>query len=411
MTVLTVYNHGTGGSSTKGYDKLEIVNCFGNMHASGDPGGRYKTWLITEGVGSKLDPANVGRLEFDVASGTLRPKKGSFKLPGTGALRGLLHSALGEGVQENVANLMAVLQYLKAADAVPTAINMIGWSRGAVTCIRQAYEIWRDSTLGLAGVPINIFAVDPVAGASADLERQGSVLYPNVRNYVSVLACGERRRAFYPKTQESLLVADASRTRTAFVHFPGIHSDVAKISGEPGIVVFDMCARFLGHCGTDVPAHDSFKSQPTRLLQCYFNMALGAKRIGTRLLSNDKAKQTAGWTDKSKGIGNVVKGGGAFKERNLNVEQVSGDGAFINVHHEALFERHFPDLYDLCFRSNLPPFEWQQAFSSPGHQPALRRLELYSPGVTALLGRANRTVTRADEQAWKGVLHGCNLVP
>ena len=46
MPVLTVYNHGTGGSSTKGYDKLEIVNCFGNMHASDDPAGKHRRWLI-----------------------------------------------------------------------------------------------------------------------------------------------------------------------------------------------------------------------------------------------------------------------------------------------------------------------------------------------------------------------------
>ena len=52
MSALTVYNHGTGGSSTKGYDKLEVVNCFGNQHATSDPGGKYKYWLITEGVGS-----------------------------------------------------------------------------------------------------------------------------------------------------------------------------------------------------------------------------------------------------------------------------------------------------------------------------------------------------------------------
>jgi len=407
MSALTVYNHGTGGSSTKGYDKLEIVNCFGNQHATSDPGGKYKYWLITEGVGSKLDPADVGRLEWDSASGTLRPKKKGR----TSGLKKLWHSAAGTGVQENVENLKAVLQYLKAAKQLPTTINMIGWSRGAVTCIRQAYELWRDADLGVAHIPINIFAVDPVAGGGADAERQGSVIYPNVRNFIDVLATGERRRAFYPKTQQSLSIVDSSATSAAFVHFPGIHSDVAKISGEPGIVVFDMCSRFLDHCGTSVPAHDGFQSQPDRLLQCYFNMVLGSKRIGTDVLSDGPTKRTKGWTNKSKGMMNRVKGGGPFKERNLAVEQVSGEDALVNIHHEALFEKHYPALYDLCFRSNLPPFEWQQAFNGPRHQTALRRLELYSPGVTGLLGRTNRSVTRADEQAWRGVLNTCGLVP
>ena len=71
MTVLTVYNHGTGGSSTKGYDKLEIVNIFSNIHKEYDPNGRNKNWFITEGVGSKNDPASCGPLTIDMHTGRL----------------------------------------------------------------------------------------------------------------------------------------------------------------------------------------------------------------------------------------------------------------------------------------------------------------------------------------------------
>lgn len=62
MQSLTIYNHGSGGSSTKGYDKLEIVNCFGNLRRLFDAGCERLRWFITEGVGSKLDPVNVGML-------------------------------------------------------------------------------------------------------------------------------------------------------------------------------------------------------------------------------------------------------------------------------------------------------------------------------------------------------------
>ncbi|MBK8976346.1 MAG: hypothetical protein IPM29_10490 [Planctomycetes bacterium] len=406
MPVLTVYNHGTGGSSTKSYEKLEIVNCFGNLHAAADPGGRFVNWLITEGVGSKLDPVNRGLLQFDQNSGSMVQRDS-----GTTFGKGLLHSALGSGVQQNVQNLLEVLKYLKATGRTPTAINMIGWSRGAVTCIRQASEIWRDGTLGMASVPINIFAVDPVAGASADKEKQGSILYPNVRNFVGILATGERRRAFYPKNQGTLSVASGTSTKTAWVHFPGIHSDVAKISGEPGIVVFDMCARFLQFCGTNVDAHSGFKSSPTRLLQCYFNMVLGAKRIGTTTIKGDKASHKVGWKDKSSGAGDWMKSGGGFKDRKLNVEQVSGVDVLVNVHHEALFERHYPELYDLCFDSRLEPMQWMMAFQAPRIQLRLRDLELYSPGVSELLGRSNQSVAKADEQSWRGALDACALVP
>ncbi len=406
MNVLTIYNHGTGGSSTKGYDKLEIVNCFGNLHRNFDAGGLRLRWYITEGVGSKLDPANVGQLVFDENRMILRtaePSRG-------GLFSGTRHQASGEGVQQNVQNVLTLLRFLKASKRVPDVINMIGWSRGAVTCIRQASEIWRDGTLGLAGVPINIYAIDPVAGADADRETQGSVLYPNVRNFVACLALGERRSTFQPKTQTKLAVMSPSVTRTAFLHFPGIHSDVAKINGEPGIVTFDLCARFLRHHGTVVPAHSGFLSSPDRLLQAYFNMALGAKRIGTRVIKGKKAEEHKGWKDKNTGLLDRGMSKGVFQPRDLNVEQVSDDELFVNVHHEAVFELHYPELYQLLFRSNLPPFEWQQALASPRMKPYLQRLELYSPGVTGLISRGNRTVMRADEGSWRGTLAANDLI-
>ena len=71
MSVLTVYNHGTGGSSTKGYDKLEIVNIFSNLHKTFDPDGRNIAWFITEGVGSKHDPASSGPLTMNMHTGEL----------------------------------------------------------------------------------------------------------------------------------------------------------------------------------------------------------------------------------------------------------------------------------------------------------------------------------------------------
>jgi hypothetical protein len=163
------------------------------------------------------------------------------------------------------------------------------------------------------------------------------VLYPNVRSFASVLATRavvrERRR----------------HGRRGFRH---------------------VRARFLPHAGTDVSAYEGFQSQPDRLLQCYFNLALNSKKLGKRILGA-KAKQTA----------------------------------------EAIFEKHYPFLFQLCFRSNLQPFEWQMEMSAQTAQEHLRKLELYSPGVTALLARTNRTVTRADEQSWHGVLESCHLVP
>ncbi len=424
MAVLTIYNHGSGGWSGKSASKLEIVNLFGNAHATAVAGGVRPfhldggmPFVITEGVGGKGDP-HQHDIVFDAASNQLTETRRSS---GRRIFRRERENAAGLGVQENVANIKQIVKYLIANNRTPTAINMIGWSRGAVTCFRAASELWRDATVGASTIPINIFAVDPVAGDSADkadvdpLATQGSVLYPNVRFMVATLALNENRKTFSPKTQAKMQVADPNRTQSVFLHFPGVHSDVAKWSSEPGFVVFDLCARFLYNFGTIVPEHAHFLMTADRLVQCYFNMALGNKNTGLIVSKQKRGKTKIGrssWKDRQKGLKQKLIGKG-FGDRGLAVDQVSGDGedALVNVHHELLFKRHYRQLYDVCFNSNLPPMEWQMAMSAPAITQQLDRLDLLSPGAANLLARANRSVTRADEAAWAGALNGASLVP
>lgn len=410
MAVFTFYNHGTGGTSLKPASKLEIVNLFGNEHAALDPTGKHARWMITEGVGSDGDPSRY-HLQYDPATNSLTETRMSPSKLAIKGLRQIFESATGAGVQANVSNAIAVMKHLRAKNQTPDAINMIGWSRGAVTCIRIAYELYH--TEGLSTIPVNIFAVDPVAGGAADKEVQGSFLLPNVRNFIGVLAAGERRSAFAPKTATKLGVSDPSVTNVAFVQFPGIHSDVAKWNSEPGFVVFDMCARFLRAMGTPVPNHARFLMTPSRLIQCYFNMALGEKRTGLKIskMTSKGVKFSEGkWKDRNTGPGDFVKGAG-YAARTLPSDPVSDGEVFVNVHHEGMFRDRFPGLYDICFRSTLPPFEWEQAFGSPRLQAERGMLEILSPGTAELLGRANRSLQRADESAWEGVLRACQVFP
>src|SRR6185312_8691326 len=133
MPVLTIYNHGTGGTSMKPASKLEIVNLFGNMHRDANPQGKFRDWIITEGVGSEGDPAHH-TITFDSKTGQLTEQNVAPSMLAIKALRRVFESATGAGVQNNVQNVVAVLRRLKAVNQMPTAINMIGWSRGAVTC-------------------------------------------------------------------------------------------------------------------------------------------------------------------------------------------------------------------------------------------------------------------------------------
>src|SRR5262249_11159381 len=98
---------------------------------------------------------------------------------------------LGQGVLDNATHAVHAVMRLPE---IPDVINMIGWSRGAVTCGVIATMLWEND--GLKGIPVNIFAIDPVAGVDSGV-GDGSVsrryLYPNVKNYVSILRSEERR--------------------------------------------------------------------------------------------------------------------------------------------------------------------------------------------------------------------------
>lgn len=406
MTVLTVYNHGTGGSSTKGYDKLEIVNIFSNIHKEYDPNGRNKNWFITEGVGSKNDPASCGPLTIDMHTGRLI--EGEIKTSFLSKLRG----ATGSGVQDNVQRFMVLMNYLARRNELPSVINMVGWSRGAVTCIRMAYELFHCQTFDATQIPINIFAVDPVAGGSADAEAQGSVLFPNVKNYFAMIALNERRSTFAVKTTQTLDVVNPNSTWVCYLNFPGIHSDVAKISGEPGIVTFDLCAKFLRTFGTVVPDHAGFMASNDKLLQCYFNMVLGNKRIGTTIIKKEKSTYTTGWKDKNTSFMDRLMSKGSFQNRGIDTARgVSDEEVFVNVHHELVFKVAYPGLYNLIFNSGgLKTFQWQQAFDSSTHRPALQRLEIYSKGISEMLGRTGRQPNIPSEPGWALTLQLNNMI-
>lgn len=403
MSVLTVYNHGTGGSSTKGYDKLEIVNIFSNLHKTFDPDGRNIAWFITEGVGSKHDPASSGPLTMDMHTGKLI----EGNISKSGKFMQTFRGATGSGVQDNVQRFMVLMNYLARRNDLPTMINMVGWSRGAVTCIRMAYELFYCNTFDGISIPINIFAVDPVAGGSADSEVQGSILCANVKNYFCMLAVNEQRRTFAVKWANTLEVMNDNVTSVCYLNFPGIHSDVAKYSGETGIVTFDLCAKFLRTFGTIVPDHADWLSNNHKLLQCYFNMALKEKRIGTTVYSEGKeADRLIGWKDKNTSFKDRLMSKGRFKNRDIDTSRgVSDSEVFVNVHHELLFKATYPALYNLIFNSvGMGTFQWIQEFDSPLHQPSLRSLEIYSQGVTQLLRRPGRQPNIPSEPGWASTL-------
>ena len=144
-------------------------------------------------------------------------------------LKGVLQ---GNGMDDNIRHAIAVVQNaLEKAEQSgrlgkqqPFTINLLGWSRGAVTCIRAANWF---TTVYKDRVEINIFAFDPVPGGHLDLE-DARVLGPAVKSYISVLCLDDRREPFRPIDMtgpaRDRLTPTSSNIELALLPMPGVHS-------------------------------------------------------------------------------------------------------------------------------------------------------------------------------------------
>lgn len=123
---------------------------------------------------------------------------------------------------------------------IPTSVNLVGWSRGGISCHMLANAMAQDPEL--QHVPVNIFAIDPVPGiANVQLERLQ--LGANVKTYVGFYARDERSKGF-----ACVVPVTAYGTQVSVFPLPGRHATLvgnASLDGagsgkalpESGLVV------------------------------------------------------------------------------------------------------------------------------------------------------------------------------
>jgi hypothetical protein len=363
VTVWTIYNHGTDGSSLKGPEKAEIVNLFGNN----DRRPQFQGKLITEGVGSIGDPQSTS-INF-----TRTPQGGPYQAaqvkgrPGNAFFRTVLKGT-GHGVKQNVDSTIEFIRMLNLNNQRPSAINMLGWSRGAVTCIRLAYALYQSEDPALRNIPINIFAVDPVAGAGHSTEIDATTLTPNVRNYVAALAAGEYRRFFKPIAAHRLNF-NPSQTDVWVLPMPGNHSDTAKMNNDTGKIVFNLAYRFLHSCSTPVEPMRHYLLRNESAWKLYEYIMTKSATVHQTSLASSAA------------MGLIP-----YKRGSEVAAYMNGDTFFPNVHARELFRRVFPITYHAYFgwgSSDIGNLAWTGQYNNPGGALELMRM---SSGMRALLG-------------------------
>ncbi|MFG6204907.1 hypothetical protein [Pseudomonas retamae] len=256
MTVLTIFFCGTGSNkfdvTHENFWDGELVSTLAANHA----GREFAEWIVVDGPGS-------GNLQAD----DLFTKTEEYGLTGT---------LFGKGWEENVQHAVNIIKgkcdwqreqlteeeynRLKAAGipiddvktegswfwrkynygdrsvtqqtlqeqiiktfrkdgVIPTQVNLVGWSRGGISCHMLANAMLNDPKLN--HIPVNIFALDPVPGIG-NFQDQRVKLGANVKEYVAFYARDERSKGF-----SCVIPQTAVGTKTSIYPMAGRHATMA----------------------------------------------------------------------------------------------------------------------------------------------------------------------------------------
>lgn len=337
--VFTIYNCGTS------HNRQNLDETVADL-ASRTVGAENRDWMINDGPGSYSHAAGASAPMADrglaaqaKTPGTCDPVTGLGQKAAFAVTRGVVD---GFGWEENVAHTMAVLN---ATIDLPKTINMVGWSRGAITCFMIAHAL--ADTPRTAGIPVNIFAFDPVPGPGNFDDPNKVTLPTNVRAYAAIVQEDERRKIFRP----TLINADAvGGAKAKFYYMPGGHSTgVFRMKTEVGLIGAFLAHRFLQKHGTQLNTPISLTARDLCELYAKIRMDLAQYR---------------------KSGGGVLTALGT--QRRVVANRFQDTPYFINDHHANQFRKTFPQVWSALDRGVSDT-------EQTGFQTALRMLQNSAP--------------------------------
>lgn len=267
MTVLTVYLCGTGSNS---FDNINPTFWQGELVATlaqNNQGREFAQWFIVDGPGS----GNLQEDDLWVESPNYSDIKGS--LFGSGWEENVNHALClmkgnfdwqREKLTEEQYNQLKkagipiedvkvtgsflwrkydygdrhvtqqqlqqqIIRIFRKDGIIPTQVNLVGWSRGGITCHMLANAMLADPQL--KDIPVNIFAIDPVPGP-LNFQPEKVTLGKNVKEYVGFYAKDERSKGF-----TCVILMVTSDTKMHIFPISGRHATLvgnASIDGSEG---------------------------------------------------------------------------------------------------------------------------------------------------------------------------------
>ncbi|MDL5166700.1 hypothetical protein QSH14_06295 [Proteus faecis] len=148
-----------------------------------------------------------------------------------------------------------IIRIFRKDGIIPTQVNLVGWSRGGITCHMLANAMLADPQL--KDIPVNIFAIDPVPGP-LNFQPEKVTLGKNVKEYVGFYARDERSKGF-----TCVIPTVAADTKMHIFPISGRHATLvgnASIDGStgenalyaPGLVVRHFAEVCLTRWGCDL---------------------------------------------------------------------------------------------------------------------------------------------------------------
>ena len=122
-----------------------------------------------------------------------------------------------------------IIKTFRKGGVIPRQVNLVGWSRGGISCHMLANAMYADPAL--RQIAVNIFAVDPVPGPT-NFEREKVTLQKNVKQYVGFYARDERSKGF-----ACVIPRIDSATRMSIYPMAGRHATLvgnASLTGANG---------------------------------------------------------------------------------------------------------------------------------------------------------------------------------
>lgn len=403
MSVFTIFCHGTGEHRDKNKEN-EIIHDLSDLIL----GTEYQDFLILDGPGAgEIMPGTYDPFSASKHSKTSAPQwsqtdnrildmagwrnsqsasawsedshttfnnvRSSLKSSGHGFIGriikpfgGLVRSKLdndhevrgnvyGEGMDDNIRHAIASISEVWNGDLNGKTINLIGWSRGAITCIRIAN--WIKEFYG-SGPDIHIFAIDPVAGNDLGFESEDTYIIPDiVKKFVGIIVQDDKRGGFLPQ-DINRLQPQSQQNEFVLLPFPGSHDTPCRAtksteySDVPHITRY-LAYHFLNDNGTQFKCPDKYSSfSPVNLSSMYANIKL--KSSGYSMLGKAGLVKAA-----MGGITQRAISGELDRYISHNTE------FFVNEHHVECFKKAHTAMHNIFFKPQLAPRPTSTATVAP----------------------------------------------